>query len=174
MRASGTPRGHITLKVHGKGDKVRIVPLKPGGRTSRYPYLTEFHPLRLRKIGCSSPFTAACTPRCRGHHRPPAQEIRFSHTRTRPLLSPRTCTPTCSRHSVATAISTPARRFCTSGLPRTCGSEHDHGLRACRWQRDSECGRGRQPENRRPIATAEKRWEGKEQYLLRRKLCGLA
>ena len=84
-------------------------------------------PIRLRKIGCSSPFTAACTPRCRR-----APSTTCSRNTLQPYTdatppSPRTCTPTCSGTASPRLCTAPARRF------RTSRTSSDMRIRARPW-----------------------------------------
>jgi site-specific recombinase XerD len=153
--------GYITLRVHGKGDKVRIVPLASQAVEHLDAYLSEFHP-----------------------HPAPEDWLFFTvHGGMHTKMSPGTVDHLLKKYASAIHGRDPLlprelarphaqaqrrhgyvpRRLADSvhpGLPRTCGSEHDHGLRACRRQRDSECGRGRQPENRRPYRHCREALEG--------------
>lgn len=165
--------GHITLRVHGKGDKVRIVPLASQAVEHLDAYLSEFHP-----------------------HPAPEDWLFFTvhggmHTKMSPgtvdhLLKkyasaihgrdpsfPENLHAHMLRHSVATAMyraGSPIpyiQDFLGHADPSTTmvyahadGSAIANAVEAAS-QRIAA-----------PIATAEKRWKGKEQYLL--ELCGLA
>ena len=159
--------------VHGKGDKVRIVPLASQAVEHLDAYLSEFHP---------HPAPENClffTVHGRMHAKMSPGTIDHllkkyaSAIHGRDPSFPENLHAHMLRHSVATAMyraGSPIpyiQDFLGHADPSTTMVyAHADGNAI------AKCGRGRQPENRRPYRHCRKRWKGKEQYLL--ELCGLA
>lgn len=165
--------GCITLRVRGKGDKVRIVPLASQATEHLDAYMAEFHPDPDPEGWLF--FTV------HGGDRTKMSPGTVDHLLKKYAASLHACNPSFPeslhahmlRHSVATAMyraGSPIpyiQDFLGHADPSTTMvyAHADGGAIASAVEAASR-------EVAAPVAPAEKRWKGKEQYLL--ELCGLA
>ena len=165
--------GYVTLRVHGKGGKARIVPLASQAVEHLDAYMAEFHPgpdpegwlfftVHGGKRTKMSPGTVDHLPRKYA-----------ASTRARDPSFPEGLHAHTLRHGIATAMYRAG-----SPIPYTrdfLGHADPSTTMACARADGGAIASAVEAASRQvatPVTPAEKRWKGREQYLL--ELCGLA